>query len=50
MLLEELCGEGPGSVTQHLIYIPAVPQGFITFILCHHCVAFKLVCELITAD
>jgi len=50
MLLEELCGKGPGSVPHHLINITAVPQGIIAFVFCHHCIALKLVGEFITAD
>lgn len=50
MFLKELCGEGPGSVTHHLVNITAVPQGVVAFILCHHCIALKLVGEFITAD
>lgn len=50
VLLQEAGGEGPGSVRQHLVYVPAVPQGFVTLVLRHHCVAFKFVCEFIAAD
>lgn len=50
MLFEELCSKGPGSVSYYLIHVATVGQGVISFILCHHCVAFKLVGELITAD
>lgn len=50
VFLEELCGEGPGGVTQHLINIAAVPQSVVAFVFCHHRVAFILVGEFITAD
>lgn len=50
MFLEELCGESPGGVAQHLINIPAVPQSVIALVLRHHCVALELVGEFIAAD
>lgn len=50
MFLKKLCGEGPGSVTQHLVNVTAVPKGVVAFILCHHRIALKLVGEFITAD
>lgn len=50
VFLEELCGEGPGGVTQHLINIPAVPKSIVALVLRHHRVALELMGEFIAAD
>lgn len=50
VFLEEVCGEGPRGIAQHLINIAAVRQSVVAFVFCHHRVAFILVGEFITAD
>lgn len=49
VFLQELCGEGPRGIAQHLINIAAVPESVVAFVFCHHRVALKLVGEFITA-
>ena len=37
----------PRSITDNLINITAMPQGFISFILCHDCESLVFVCQFI---
>ena len=37
----------PRSITDNLINITAMPQGFISFILCHDCESFVLVRQFV---
>lgn len=50
MFLQELCVQGPGSVTHHLVNVATVPQRVVAFVLRHHRVTFKLVGEFVAAD
>ena len=37
----------PRSITDNLINVTAMPQGFISFILCHDCESLVFVCQFV---
>lgn len=49
MFLQKLWGKSPGCISQNLVNIAAVPQGFVTFLLRHDRKTFVLMSQLITA-
>lgn len=50
VFLQELGRDGPRGITDHLVYVAAVYESFVTLIFGHYCVAFILVGQLVTAN
>lgn len=50
VFLQELRRDGPRGVTDHLVYVAAVYESFVALAFGHYCVAFVLVCQLVTAN